>query len=203
MTVAYILDTIRTCGPPVFHVLANVGYEVHDFSSSEPMLARLAAAPPDILVLDLALGQSDAIEVMRRLAALKYSGKCCSFSGHDETLLGEVQRIGERHQLAMLASLCKPFRAKHLLGRLTASPMSWVRSHQHEQLHRPPVSLAQALAAGWLELWYQPKIDLRSFHRVRGRSLAARPASGIRDGVSGRTAADAWRPDAWAVVLGS
>ena len=112
MTVAYILDDDPHVRTTVFHVLANVGYEVHDFSSSEPMLARLATAPPDILVLDLALGQSDAIEVMRRLAALKYSGKVLLISGHDETLLGEVQRIGERHQLAMLASLCKPFRAK-------------------------------------------------------------------------------------------
>jgi EAL domain-containing protein (putative c-di-GMP-specific phosphodiesterase class I) len=145
------------------------------------MLARLESTPPEVVVLDLALGQSDAIEVIRRLAALKYLGKVLLISGHDETVLTEIQHIGERHQLAMLTSLHKPFRAKDLIARLKESADVVSAPAPAAGPHRTLVSLAQALDAGWLELWYQAKIDLRSFAVCGAEALlrARHPEHGI------------------------
>jgi EAL domain-containing protein (putative c-di-GMP-specific phosphodiesterase class I)/FixJ family two-component response regulator len=178
---AYILDDDPQVRATVLHVLAAAGYDAQDFSSPESMLAGLESAPPDFVVLDLALGQSDAIEVIRRLEALQYHGKVLLISGHDETILAEFQHIGERHQLAMLTSLRKPFRAKELLARLRTSP-DVVRVPAREAGRpRTRVNLAEALDAGWLELWYQPKIDLRSFTVCGAEALlrARHPERGI------------------------
>ena len=37
------------------------------------------------------------------------------------------------------------------------------RSPTREPINKISMDVAEAIAAGWLELWYQPKIDLRSF----------------------------------------
>jgi EAL domain-containing protein (putative c-di-GMP-specific phosphodiesterase class I)/ActR/RegA family two-component response regulator len=181
MTVAYILDDDPGVRATICHILLGAGYDAQDFSCPEPMLARLESAPPEVVVLDLALGQSDAIEVIRRLAALEYGGKVLLISGHDKTVLAEIQRIGERHRLAMLASLRKPFRAKELISRLTTSPDIAGAPVLARTFPRTPVSLRQALDAGWLELWYQPKIDLRSFDVCGAEALlrARHPEHGI------------------------
>jgi EAL domain-containing protein (putative c-di-GMP-specific phosphodiesterase class I)/FixJ family two-component response regulator len=179
--VAYILDDDPQVRAMVGHILAGVGYDAHDFPSSEPMLAILASAPPEVVILDLSLGQSDAIEVIHRLEALKYRGKVLLISGHDETVLADIQKIGEQHQLAMLASLHKPFRAKDLIERLKTSPEVARTPAPALAPRRTPVSLAQALEADWLELWYQPKIDLRSFAVCGAEALlrARHPEHGI------------------------
>jgi hypothetical protein len=79
-------------------------------------------------------------------------------SGSNIGLLEDVRRIGTRHGLDMRAPLTKPFRAD-AIRQIVAS------THIAGSVV-PLVGLDEALAKGWLELWYQPKIDLRT------RSLA-------------------------------
>jgi len=74
---------------------------------------------PELIVLDLALGQSDAVEVVRYLEVMKYSGKVLLMSGHDPSMLSEIEEIGRSHGLDMLPSLHKPFRVNELKDRLT------------------------------------------------------------------------------------
>jgi hypothetical protein len=71
-------------------------------------------------VLDLSLGQSDAVEVIHQLEAGKYQGKVLQLiSGRDETTLNEITQIGEKHGLKMLPPLKKPFRPADLKQRLS------------------------------------------------------------------------------------
>jgi FixJ family two-component response regulator len=178
---AYILDDDPRVRTTVFHVLTGVGYEAREFSSPEPMLAQIAAMPPALVVLDLSLGQSDAVEVIRQLAGAKYRGRVLLISGHDESVIRDVQRIGTRHGLAMLSSLHKPFRGSELVGRLNA-PVEVVDSPAGEQpTERIAIDLADALDGSWLELWYQPKIDLREFSVCGAEALvrARHPQHGV------------------------
>lgn len=179
--VAYILDDDPQVRATVFHILASAGYDSHDFPSADKMLARLATVPPDIVVLDLSLGQTDAIEVMRRLEVMKYRGKVLLISGHDEAVLAEIQKIGEAHQLIMLRSLRKPFRANDLVARLMSAPDVLEAPQPAQMPRRTPVSLAEALDEGWLELWYQPKVALRTFSLCGAEALlrARHPEFGI------------------------
>src|SRR5690606_2085185 len=97
---------------------------------------------------------SDAIEVLRILDGMRYQGDVLLISGHDELTLEEVHQIGERRGLSMAEPLRKPFRLEQLRERLDTA--------HRDVPARFDAGLAAALKHNWLELWYQPKIDLKS-----------------------------------------
>lgn len=77
------------------------------------------------------------------------------FGGRSSAALIRNHEFGERSGLAMLPPLGTPFRDRHLTANLAcflpvqpAAPL--------------PVDVDEALFNGWLELWYQPKINARS-----------------------------------------
>ena len=178
---AYVLDDDPGVRATVLHALKGIGYGAEEFSAPAPMLAQLAAAPPDVVVLDLSLGQSDAVEVMRQLADRGYRGNVLLISGHDQATLDEIGRIGEQHGLAMLPSLRKPFRASDLKSRLAKAPRVATAPAGVGAATGIALDLDEALGAGWLELWYQPKIDLTSFSVCGAEALlrARHPVHGI------------------------
>jgi len=118
-------------------------------------VAALEQRLPAIIFLDVALEGSDAIDVIRSLGERGYAGVVQLISGSNIALLEDVARVGERHGLNMRAPLQKPFRAealRHVISGL----------HFDRQPGGVDVSLDEAIANNWLELWYQPKIDLRT-----------------------------------------
>jgi EAL domain-containing protein (putative c-di-GMP-specific phosphodiesterase class I)/CheY-like chemotaxis protein len=163
---AFVLDDEPQVGELVCKVLAASGLVPQRFESPVPFLAQLKIAHPVLVVLDLALGQSDAVEVIRDLEIVKYSGRVLLISGRDQATLEEINQIGVRHGLAMLPVLRKPFRPADIKERLLALPAA-----KPEETASPAgapngekftVDLEEALENNWLELWYQPKIELPS-----------------------------------------
>lgn len=150
---AFIVDDELQFRRFVSMVLTGLGFIVSEFSGLVELEAALTRRKPDIIFLDLSLGGTDAMEVMRSLAASRFSGSLALASGHSETTLNEVQDIGARYGLTMLPFLRKPFRVSELIaavGQLKPPETS------------PEVNLLAALQNNWLDLWYQPKLDLRS-----------------------------------------
>jgi EAL domain-containing protein (putative c-di-GMP-specific phosphodiesterase class I) len=137
-------------------------------------------------VLDLALGQSDAVEIIRRLETLKYKGSILLVSGRDAATLAEIAQIGERHGMVMLEPLRKPFRPNDIRRRLAGHDAE-ARTEARETPPGPKpqkriaVQVAEALRKNWLELWYQPKIDLKSLSIAGAEGLlrARHPDLGI------------------------
>jgi DNA-binding response OmpR family regulator len=115
---AYVLDDEAGVRAIILYVLKSNGFAGFEFSTPLPMLATAASAPPALVILDLELGQSDAVEVMGQLAGLKYTGSVLLISGRDEETLADIRRIGEQQGLTMLVPLRKPFRSKELSNRL-------------------------------------------------------------------------------------
>src|SRR5260370_20216391 len=74
-----------------------------------------------------------------------------------------VRQVGEEYGLAMLPALTTPFAAGTLRERVTMLLPD-------EPAPSPAVHVSEALHAGWLELWYQQKIDARTL--VRGGAEA-------------------------------
>ena len=155
-------------GAAVCHLLTACGLVPRQFSITFPFLTEVKREPPELVVLDLALGESDAIEVIRHLQTMKYAGKVLLMSGRDADTLDEIAQIGKRHGLAMLPPLKKPFRAGDLKNRLAA--LDQVAAVDAAEIavetnaaSGRSVDLGEALRNDWLELWYQPKIDLKSF----------------------------------------
>ena len=183
---AYVLDDEPQIAALVCKLLGACGIVSRQFTSPEPFLAQLKDLPPDLVVLDLSLGQSDAVEIIRHLETLKYKGKVLLISGRDEATLGEIAQIGERHGLTMLTPLRKPFRTADLKQRL-AVPLrdTTLAVAEHRSDCETPkgilVQLVDALRNNWLEVWYQPKIDLKSLTICGAEALvrARHPSYGV------------------------
>jgi EAL domain-containing protein (putative c-di-GMP-specific phosphodiesterase class I) len=186
MRCAFVLDDDPQIGALVCKVLEASGVVPRQFTNPAPFLAELQESPPDIIVLDLSLGQSDAIEVIRHLEGSKYRGKVLLISGRDETTLNEITQIGEKRGLAMLPPLKKPFRPADIKQRLSNNAAETehrkVQKARHDAVaSKVVVPLSEALGNNWLELWYQPKVDLKSFavDGAEGLVRARHPVHGI------------------------
>ncbi len=159
---AYVLDDVAAIGAVVCRVLETCGHQATAFSDPETFLSALEASPPDLAILDLALGRSDAIEVMRKLEALRYQGDIVLMSGRSSEILSEINQIGISRGLSMLPPLDKPFRPEEVKARLRSVPeRKQVAVRTGSQCQK--IDLAEAIEKKWLELWYQPKIDLATF----------------------------------------
>jgi FixJ family two-component response regulator len=119
---AFVLDDEARLGVALCKVLDGIGIEARQFVDADAFLSQLEPCNPDLVFLDLALGQSDAIEVIHQLEARKFKGRVMLISGRDMGTLLEVERIGKAHGLTMLPSLPKPFRIADIKECLEPSP---------------------------------------------------------------------------------
>jgi DNA-binding response OmpR family regulator len=85
--------------------------------SSTPPKAAFAALEnghPQVILLDVALSGSDAIDVIRGLSARRYIGVIHIMGGARTDLVNAAERIGVREGLTFGAPLYKPFRVAEL-----------------------------------------------------------------------------------------
>jgi EAL domain-containing protein (putative c-di-GMP-specific phosphodiesterase class I)/FixJ family two-component response regulator len=184
---AFVLDDEVRVGTVVCKALTLAGLTAHQFADPLQFLTELKLSPPDLVVLDLALGQTDAIEVIRKLEVLKFKGRVLLISGRHEGALKEIERIGRSHGLVMLEPLQKPFRMAELKSRLETAPtLAAAAKTGRQSSPNPPaavtrVDFAEALQKNWLEVWYQAKVDLRSLRICGAEALirARHPDRGV------------------------
>jgi DNA-binding NtrC family response regulator len=93
--------------------LRDFEVEAPNFASTEEVLRTCDRVGPDVVFLDIALQNFDAIDVIRALGNDGYRGAVQLVSGH-HTLMHAIQRIGERNGLTMLEPVAKPFHASTL-----------------------------------------------------------------------------------------
>src|SRR5207253_1855556 len=89
------------------------------------------------------------------LAEKAFSGSVLAIGPRESIMVKAVRQLGEEYGIAMLPPLLPPFSAATL--RAGIAPLLPV-----EPAPSPAVDVAEALKAGWLELWYQPKIDVHT-----------------------------------------
>ena len=148
-------------------ILHGAGLNAEEFAAGETLTTALAHRPPDLIVLDVALEFSEPIQCLRELAASNYRGPVQLLSSRGAAVLAHVKHIGEQNGLQMLPALKKPIEPQAILQVL----------HELKLGHTSPaagrIDLDEALNSGWIEFWYQPKIDLRRKQLV-GAELFAR-----------------------------
>jgi EAL domain-containing protein (putative c-di-GMP-specific phosphodiesterase class I)/FixJ family two-component response regulator len=177
--------------------LRRSGLDAHDYRSIDEMEIALSKGHPDLIFLDVWLDGSDAVDAIRVLERHRYEGHVQLISGRDTTMVESVRRLGKGRQLCMLPVLQKPFRpedVRNIIHKLNSGYGKGQETHRRPQLHSLPtakVALSEALEQGWLELWYQPKLDIQS-NRVAGAEGLVR----IRHPVHGLILPDAFLPEA-------
>jgi EAL domain-containing protein (putative c-di-GMP-specific phosphodiesterase class I)/FixJ family two-component response regulator len=185
---AYVLDDEPQIRAIVCRILGSLGFAPHQFADPAALFADIKKASPELIVLDLALGHSDAVEVIRNLETFGYKGKVLLISGRGHATLGEIQRIGERHGLTMVQPVQKPFRAADIRNSLAAvaqvpngPPPAQSPDAERKDQKEIQIDPAEALRNSWLRLWYQAKIDLKSMTVCGAEALlrAQHPEFGI------------------------
>ena len=105
--------TTTPCAPQSCSRCGTSTWRRLDFASTDEVLNACDRIAPDVVFLDIALHDFDAIDVVRALGNDGYRGAVQLVSGH-HSLLDTVQRIGEGTGLTMLEPVRKPFRASEI-----------------------------------------------------------------------------------------
>ncbi|MFA6265188.1 MAG: EAL domain-containing response regulator [Pseudolabrys sp.] len=156
-------------------VLHGAGIDTLDFADGASMRAALAQRVPDLVFLNISLDSADAIETVLALGHGGFCGSVQLMSTRGAAVLDHVRKIGIQQKLNMLAALKKPFETEviiRVLRDLNLGTPSAAASR---------IDLADAIESGWVEFWYQPKIDLRK-KRLAGAEAFARvrhPSHGV------------------------
>jgi EAL domain-containing protein (putative c-di-GMP-specific phosphodiesterase class I)/CheY-like chemotaxis protein len=160
---------------------SGMDYEADYFTSAPLALRALKHCSPAVIFLDIALGGSDAVEVIRTLAQRQYRGVVQLMSGTNPEILEDVRRVGERHKLIMRPVLRKPFRIDAIRKVLEDAPIDQWPDAARSADEKASVGLNEALEHGWLEVWYQPKLNLieRKFAGAEGLIRCRHPELGV------------------------
>lgn len=185
----------------ISHVLSKIGVSSIALSNTEALAGALGAEHPTIVFLDVHLDRSDAIDGIRILRQESYAGAVQLISGKDTELLNDIKAIGERNGLTMLEPMQKPFRSEHLRRIFSGrggsaspggAPLRVVPGQKKAAV--PPVAridLAEALDSHWLDMAYQPKVDL-----VRGCVVGAEGLARVNHPAHGVLAPQSFLPGA-------
>ena len=161
---ACVADSKRHLRAFMREVLEDLGFVTSECASPDELRAMLATDLPDLILLGIA---PDGIEPGRFLETLvrdAFDGKVLAVGARDSIIVKAVQQVGEEYGLAMLPPLTTPFAAETLRERVAMLLPS-------EPAPSPAVHVGEALHAGWLELWYQSKLDARSLVRCGAEAL--------------------------------
>ncbi len=134
-------------------MLGEYGFTIYECVEIGELSAALDAQPPDLVLLGMTGGGIVAAEMLRLLAANDYEGKILPVATRNSAVVTAIQELAEELRIALLPPLLMPFGKERLhdsLSFLLAEPSSG-----------PLVDMGEAVRGGWLELWYQPKIDTR------------------------------------------
>jgi EAL domain-containing protein (putative c-di-GMP-specific phosphodiesterase class I)/CheY-like chemotaxis protein len=135
--------------------LEDLGFLTSECGQASELAGVLDAQQPDLLVLGVSVDGMEIGKILEILVRKDFSGKVLVIGPQDSIMVKAVRQIGEEYGIAMLPSLRTPFST----GTLRASVATLLPA---EPAPSPAVDVAEALKAGWLELWYQQKINVRT-----------------------------------------
>lgn len=162
--VLHVVDDDRVLRTLICRVGERCGFRTEGFAEPASFLAALIASPPDLVVLDLAIGDADGIAVLQSLGRMRCAVPLIVSSGLDERLLSSAVRIGRSLGLTMLSPIRKPAGPAELAAALAeaASKSLPIRTDD----------LDQAIGTGQLVPYYQPKVRVSDGVAVGAEALA-------------------------------
>jgi len=166
----FVVDDDEQTRRVITAVIDGLGAVSTEMASGDELTTALDRFMPTLVFMDINLRDSDAVETFRGLAARKYAGAVQLVSGQHPQLVAAVHAIGLKNHLTMLPPIEKPF----AVSAIRDIAKSQFEADEHGVLTEDlAVDLDLALQKGWIELWYQPKIDLRR-RRLAGLSASPR-----------------------------
>jgi EAL domain len=115
-------------------------------------------------VLGLSACGVNAAQLLETLAAYAFNGRVLLVDAPASPMSDALQGFGVELGLDMLPMLATPFSREPCARALADIPPD-------ECPPQPVIDIAEALHSSWLELWYQPKIEIRSFSLCGAEAL--------------------------------
>ena len=155
-------------------VLEDLGFVTSECAKADELGMILETQLPDLIVLGLSVDGIEAGRILEILVRRKFGGKVLAIGARESIMVKAVRQVGEEYGLAMLPPLTTPFAAGTLRERVTMLL-------PEEPAPSPAVHVSEALHAGWLELWYQQKVNLRTLVASGAEALVRlrHPAWGV------------------------
>jgi EAL domain-containing protein (putative c-di-GMP-specific phosphodiesterase class I)/serine/threonine protein kinase len=157
-------DAARVCRL-VNRVSEGIGF--HTFATDKPTDFPIAyqGFRPDVIVLDLQMGQSDGVELLRYLADQHADEAIVLMSGVDQRIIDTAARLGKSLGLNVVNVLHKPIDINVLRTELGPLAEGTITLGPGGPLHEK--DLERAILENQITVHYQPKIALKS-GRVTG-----------------------------------
>ena len=157
-------DDARVCRL-VKRVSEGIGF--HTFATDKPTDFPIAyqGFRPDVIVLDLQMGQSDGVELLRYLADQRAEEAIVLMSGVDQRIIDTAARLGKSLGLNIVNVLHKPIDINVLRTELGPLAEGTITLGPGGPLHEK--DLERAILENQIAVHYQPKIALKS-GRVTG-----------------------------------
>lgn len=138
----------------VREALEDMGFIVED-GGGDRLINLTAGRRMDLVMLGLSAGGLAASQALENLAATGFDGQIMIFAPAEFPMVDALYELGGQLELNMLPLLPTPFSDTTL--RRAVSGLA-----PQEPVALPTLDAVPALRAGWLELWYQPKVNVRS-----------------------------------------
>ncbi len=135
--------------------LEELGFAACKCEQPEDIAELVERFLPELIVLGVSDGSTVGIGMLSTLASRQCSGRILLVGSRHSSPVAAFQDFGQELGLAMLPVLPTPFEEASLRARV--APLM--------PEHEPPsaaVDVPDALGAGWLALWYEAKVDMRT-----------------------------------------
>jgi EAL domain-containing protein (putative c-di-GMP-specific phosphodiesterase class I)/CheY-like chemotaxis protein len=146
-------------------MLSEYAFTVCECVGIAELSAALDAEPPNLVVLGMPADGIEAGEVLRLLGERNFEGRVLPVVPRSSAAVAAIQEIAEEARVALLPPLFMPF------GR--ESLHESIKFLLPDASSGPLVDMGEAVRGGWLELWYQPKIDTQAI-TMRGAEALLR-----------------------------
>jgi EAL domain-containing protein (putative c-di-GMP-specific phosphodiesterase class I)/ActR/RegA family two-component response regulator len=160
-----VLDDDEPIAASMAGMASARGWDAQAVTREAEFQALIRAAPPDAILLDLQLGDSDGIEQLRFLQGIGFAGSVVLMSGFGARVLASAQRIGESLGLSIVAAVEKPARAVRV-GEVLAAIEQAAAAILPAAADAPPAlravsagDVAEAIDTGRMELYLQPIVS--------------------------------------------
>jgi EAL domain-containing protein (putative c-di-GMP-specific phosphodiesterase class I)/ActR/RegA family two-component response regulator len=174
-----ILDDDPDFGRMMQEIAATASIPSRHVVSPEEFFAVMKDWKPTNIAIDLQMPDMDGVKVMEELARLGCTAEIIILSGVDERVLDAAARSARNFGLKFVGVLSKPFTPRALLSLLSTSygeegPRNeGINTSGAKGAMMSADDLRQAIAQGYLQAFYQPKVDCAN-HRLLGFEALAR-----------------------------
>jgi hypothetical protein len=165
-------------------ILQGAGVDAVEYPDCMSFRIERLGRPGHMVFLNIGLETKEANKTLVELGRARFAGAVQLMSNQGLVVLKNLKKIGEQCNLKMLPVLKKPIEADTIKNILRAQKLG------DRAAVAARVRLDEALTNGWIETWFQPKINLRkkqlagaeAFARVRHPEHGVLPPSAFMPG---------------------